>query len=57
LCREGVRRAKAQLELNLARGAKNNKKDFYRYVHQKKTVKESLLLLMNKNCDLVSTDK
>ncbi|KAK4821037.1 hypothetical protein QYF61_012217 [Mycteria americana] len=29
LCRDGVRKAKAQLELNLARGARNNKKGFY----------------------------
>ena len=26
LCRDGVRKAKAQLELDLARGAKENKK-------------------------------
>jgi len=31
-CSKGVRRAKAQLELNLARDAKNNKKGYYRYV-------------------------
>jgi len=42
LCRDEVRRAKAQLELNLARDAKNNKKGFYRYVSQKKKVKESV---------------
>ncbi|GAB0209193.1 hypothetical protein GRJ2_003385000 [Grus japonensis] len=42
LCRDGVRKAKAQLELNLARDAKNNKKGFYRYVSQKRKVKESV---------------
>jgi len=42
LCRDGVRRATAQLELNLARDAKNNKKVFYRYVSQKRKVKESI---------------
>jgi len=36
LCRDEVRRAKEQLELNLARDAKNNKKGFYRYINQKK---------------------
>ena len=41
LCRDGVRRAKAQLELNLARHT-INKKGFYRYVSQKRKVKESL---------------
>jgi len=36
LRRDEVRRAKEQLELNLARDDKNNKKGFYRYVSQKK---------------------
>jgi len=40
LCRVGVRKAKAGRELNLARDAKNNK-GFYRYVSQKRLVKES----------------
>ncbi|KAK4830251.1 hypothetical protein QYF61_009318 [Mycteria americana] len=56
LCRDGVRKAKAQLELNLARDT-NNKKGFYRYVNQKKKVKESVPPLMNKNGALVSTDE
>jgi len=42
LCRDGDRKAKAQLELNLARDAKNNKKIFYRSVRQKRKVKASL---------------
>jgi len=42
LCRDGVRKAKAQLELNITTDAKNNKKDFYRYVSQKRKVKESI---------------
>jgi len=42
LCRDEVRRAKAQLELSLARDAKNNKKGFYRYVSQERKVKESV---------------
>jgi len=44
LCRDGVRKAKVQLELNLAREAKNNKKSFYRYVSQKRKIKENILL-------------
>jgi len=32
LCRERVRMAKEQLELNLARDVDNSKKSFYRYV-------------------------
>ncbi|KAK4816568.1 hypothetical protein QYF61_017958 [Mycteria americana] len=57
LCRDRVRKAKAQLELNLARDAKNNKKGFYRYINQKRKVKESVPPLMNKNGDLASTDE
>jgi len=57
LCREGVRRAKARLDLNLARSAKNNKQGFYRYVNQKRKVKESVTPPMNKNGNLVSTDE
>jgi len=42
LCRDGVRRAKVRLQLNLASDTKNNKKGFYRYVSQKRKVKESV---------------
>ena len=31
MCRDRVRKAKAQIELNLVRDVKNNKKEFYRY--------------------------
>ncbi|KFW92656.1 hypothetical protein N336_07629, partial [Phalacrocorax carbo] len=55
LCRVGVRRAKARLELNLARDAENNKKGFYRYINQKRKVKESIPSPMHKNGGLVST--
>jgi len=41
LYRNGVRKAKGQLELNLARDAKNNK-GFHRYVTQERKVKESI---------------
>ena len=40
--RDGVRRAKVQLELNLAREAENNKKGFCKYVDQKRKIKESV---------------
>jgi len=43
LRRDGVRKAKVQMELNLARDARNNKKACYRYVSQKRKVKEPLL--------------
>ena len=57
LCRDGVRKAKAQLELNLARDAKNNKKGFYRYVSRKKMVKQSVRLLMRQTGKLVTADE
>ncbi|KFQ74137.1 hypothetical protein N335_02350, partial [Phaethon lepturus] len=57
LHRDGVRKAKARLELNLARDAKNNKKGFYRYVSQKRKVKESVPPLMSKTGKLVTTDE
>ncbi|KFW11305.1 hypothetical protein N327_10989, partial [Fulmarus glacialis] len=57
LRRDGVRKAKAWLELNLAGDAKGNKKGFYRYVSQKKKVKESIAPLMNTSGNLVTMDK
>jgi len=42
LCRGGVRKAKVQMRLNLARDAKDSKKGFYRYVSQKMKVKERI---------------
>ena len=41
MCRDEVRRAKTQLELNLARDAKNHKKAFCRYVSQKRRLKKA----------------
>ena len=41
LCRDGVRRAKVWLELNVARDARSNKKGLYRYVRQKGKAEES----------------
>jgi len=57
LCRDGVRKAKAQLELNLARDAKNNKKGFSRYVSRKKMFKESVPPLMSETGKLVTADE
>ena len=41
VCRDGIRKAKAQMELNLARDVKDNKKGFYRYIGRKRQAKES----------------
>ena len=42
MCRDGVRKAKVRMDLNLASNAKNNKKGFCRYVNQKRKVKASI---------------
>ena len=56
MCRDGVRKAKAQLELNLTRDAKNTK-GFYRYLNQKRKVQEGILSLVSDMGKLVTTDK
>ena len=38
MCREKIRKAKAQLELNLAAGVKRNKKPFYKYINSKRRI-------------------
>ena len=45
-CRDGIRKAKAQMELNLVRDVKN-KKGFYKYTGQKRQVKESVPHVLN----------
>ncbi|PKU36836.1 rna-directed dna polymerase from mobile element jockey- hypothetical protein [Limosa lapponica baueri] len=52
----GIRKAKAQHELNLSSNAKNIK-DFYRYDSQKRKAKESVSPLMSKTGKLVTTDE
>ena len=41
VCRDRIRKAKAQMELNLARDVKDNKKGFYRYISRRRQAKES----------------
>ena len=43
LCRDWVRKAKAHPLLNLARGAKKNKKGFCEYFNEKRKVQEGVL--------------
>ena len=57
LCRDGVRKAKVQLELSSARDEKNNQQGFYRYVSQKRKAKESVPSLLNMTGKLVTMDK
>ena len=56
VCRDRIRNAKAQRELNLARDVKNNKKGFYRYIGWRRQTKESVPLLINENRELASSD-
>ncbi|CAM5129064.1 unnamed protein product [Eretmochelys imbricata] len=55
-CRNEIRRAKSHLELQLARDVRSNKKGFFRYVGNKKKVKESVGPLMNEGGNLVTED-
>ena len=44
---DGIRKAKAQMELNLARDVEDNKRGIYRYAGQKRQAKESIPPLLN----------
>ncbi|CAM5095950.1 unnamed protein product [Natator depressus] len=55
-CRSEIRKAKSHLELQLARDVKSNKKGFFRYVSNKKKVKESVGPLLNEGGKLVTED-
>ncbi|KFV10376.1 hypothetical protein N340_10119, partial [Tauraco erythrolophus] len=54
--RDQVRKAKALIELNLARDIKGNKKNFYRYVSDKKRSRENVGLLQKETGDLATFD-
>ncbi|KFV20185.1 hypothetical protein N340_14281, partial [Tauraco erythrolophus] len=54
--RDQVRKAKALIELNLARDIKGNKKNFYRYVSDKKRSRENVGPLQKETGDLATWD-
>ncbi|GAB0186020.1 mitochondrial enolase superfamily member 1 [Grus japonensis] len=54
--REQVRKAKALIEISLARDVKDNKKSFYRYVSDKRRTRENVGPLQNETGDLVTQD-
>ena len=54
MCRDRIRKAKAQMELHLARDVKDNKKGFYRYIGRRRRAKESVPPLMKGNGELAS---
>ena len=56
VCRDRIRKAKAQMELNLVRDATDNKKGFYRYIGRRRQAKESVLPPMKGNGELASSD-
>ena len=57
LCREKVKRAKAPLDLSLATAVKDNKKCFYKYISNKRRVKENLHPLLDVGGNLVTKDE
>jgi len=57
LCREKVRRAKAQLKLSLATAIKYSKKCFYKYISNKRRMKENLHPLLDVRGNLVTKDE
>ncbi|KAK4822159.1 hypothetical protein QYF61_010420 [Mycteria americana] len=57
LCREKTRRAKAELELNLAAAVKDNKKYFFKYISSKRRAKENLQPLVDGGGNTVTKDE
>ncbi|KAK4820612.1 LOW QUALITY PROTEIN: hypothetical protein QYF61_001918 [Mycteria americana] len=57
LCREKIRRAKAELELNLATAVKDNKKYFFKYISSKRRAKENLQPLLDWGGNTVTKDE
>lgn len=55
-CREANRKAKASLDLNLARGAKDNRKSFFKYLADKTNARDNTGPLMNEVGVLVTED-
>ncbi|NXF84353.1 RTJK polymerase, partial [Sclerurus mexicanus] len=55
-CREATRKAKASLELHLARGVKDNRKSFFKYMADKTNTRGNVGPLMNEVGALVTED-
>ena len=56
MCGDRIRKAKAQMELNLARDARNNTKGFYRYIGMRRQMKEGIPPLIKQDGELASSD-
>ncbi|KAK4815604.1 LOW QUALITY PROTEIN: hypothetical protein QYF61_004819 [Mycteria americana] len=57
LCREKIRRAKAELELNLAAAVKDSKKHVFKYISSKRRAKENLQPLVDRGGNTVTKDE
>ena len=57
MCREKIRKAKAQLELKLAAGVKGNKKLFYKYINSKRRTRENLHSLLDEAGNVTTENK
>ena len=57
LCREKIRKAKAQLELKLAATVKDNKKCFYKCISDKRRARENLPPLLAVEGNLARKDE
>ncbi|GAB0208111.1 mitochondrial enolase superfamily member 1 [Grus japonensis] len=55
-CRDAMRKAKAHLELNVARDVKDNKKGFFKYISSKRKTRENVGPLPNEVGALVTED-
>jgi len=55
-CRDATRKAKAHLELNLARDVKDNKKGFFNYISSKRKARDNVGPLLNEVGVLVTED-
>ena len=56
MCRDKIRKAKAQMEQNFVKDVKDNKKEFYRYIGRRRQAKESIPPLVKGNGELASSD-
>ena len=57
VCRDRIRKAKVQMELNLVRDVEDNKKGFYRYIGRRRLAKKSVPPLIKSNAELTSSGK
>ena len=57
LYREKIKRAKDQLELDVSTAVRDNKKYFYKYIHNKRRAKENLHPLLNVEGNTASKDE